>query len=112
MGGRLSESAKHTPRSPATIAVTTSTEGRKERRGDKKRKREDVIDDIFQAGTKKKLTGIVAQDSAIPVAASATPKVEHSNMQFDKGLADVLGAIKEVPKGAALKESRKHKKAK
>jgi hypothetical protein len=114
MGGASSESANHTfplGSTPTTIeqepANTTTIEGRKEKRGDnKKRKRDDVIDDIFQMGTKKKMT---AQDSAGRAPSSSAPKL---SIQFDKGLADVLGAIKEVPKGAAMKEGRKHKKDK
>ena len=92
------------------LAASTDTELGRRKEKKKKRKRDDVIDDIFDMGGKKKKTSVAAQDSTsgvVQVPAPASGKAAH--VQSDQGLADVLGAIKEVPKGTALKEGRKHK---
>lgn len=104
--------SKSTPAVPVEqekLAASTEVERRKEK---KKRKRDDVIDDIFDMGNKKKKTSVAAQDSTsgvVQVPAPASGEAAQDHIQSDQGLADILGAIKEVPKGTALKEGRKHK---
>lgn len=86
-------------------------EGKKEREERKKRKREgDDIDDIFGAAGGRPPPKKAPRPQAVPVVADIPAKDEEA-MVTDKGLADVLGAIKDVPKGTALREGKRHKKA-
>lgn len=94
------------------LLPTQRRRSRPGRKSEVKRKHDDVIDDIFEMGSKKKKTVVGGEGSAGMVQApvSTTPHVKPDHIRTDKGLVDVLGAIKQVPKGAALKEGRKYKK--
>lgn len=88
----------------------------------KKRKREDVIEDIFETKHTHKNTS--AKPEQIGRVLSSQPPTNLVNSQVlepvpkiqlepaDKSMADILGAIREVPKGTAVREGKRHKKGK
>lgn len=106
------------PSVPAPASPSVSTEEEKDAKKEKKRKREDAIDEIFETQTgngnrKKKAAkdGIKAEVLA-PTPVASSKEKSANPVQEDKSLASVLGAIREVPKGTALKEGKRHKKSK
>jgi hypothetical protein len=82
----------------------------------KKREREaqpaDAIDAIFDSTSERKRKKISIEEraemaSAVPVAVTDA----HAKASVtDKGLNDILGAIKDIPKGQALREGKYGKK--
>lgn len=97
------------------VKPTNEDEGEKEGRHrikDKKR-HADAIDDIFSSSgkVKKRKRG---DDESAPVVSTKPVEAKPAPVApvADKGLKDILGAIKDVPKGQALREGSRHKKGK
>lgn len=118
-GGAIQpHSAPHIPLSSTQSDSTAPQHDGKIGEKKKKRKRDDVIEDIFESTTRHKkstttpsstttVTQIMLDTTAVPDA-----KLKAQLESTDKSMADVLGAIKEVPKGTALREGKRHKKGK
>lgn len=84
---------------------------------DKKKRSADAIDDIFgSSGKKRRRDEDVAMPSVVSKAIPAAVDIQNppvAEKEKDKDLKDILGAIKDVPKGQALREGgRHHKKGK
>lgn len=112
--------APYIPSAPTPVKPSTSAEEEKDKKKEKKRKREDAIDEIFesQAGggnRKMKAPKEVSQaESSAPTSAATGPSSKAKAVKLvegDDALASVLGAIRDVPKGTALKEGKRHKKS-